>query len=516
MSDAITTLLVQIKGDATSAVQALKDFATANTTAATQVTVAQKTMASAGASAAAMGQELEKAGKHVGGMSYYFRSFFDSMRFAMLGNPMAAFYMVDEGVRAMVASGLGLGKIIPIIGTVGAAIGGSFLVWEALGNHMDRDAEKAKNLEKIPAAVKRAYDLQKQGAIDEGQRKQIESILGGAPAQIVGGTKANPVVELVRSLIDQHVTGAFNPLAGAKSFQSGPMGIMVPPSGQNNPSPDAQQRLDAANAMMDAAAKAHQSKIASSEVAQADKDQQAQQIKQQKIAAENARTQEQTLARLQRGRQQELRAIEEAEQKQKEADRQHEEDLKRQAQLTRDIQRSAIENQIDSVKSNALMTDREKLQIVSALQTKLQQINNTEIAELEALKAQVKSVSDQLELEKKIADLQNQNQKLSEANTPAKQNSFGFQFGSAATDIQNRWTGWATEAAKSFQSTWEGATNGVSAGLTHLFEYGAQKGQWFREIWNGVVGSMISSFTQMAVSWVMNHVLMEVAAVAFL
>jgi hypothetical protein len=568
MSDVITTLLVQIKGDASSAVRALRDFAMASTTTATQVTVAQKTMADAGSAATAMGKDVEAAGKHVAGMSYYFRSGMDQIRFALMGGgERAGFYAVDELVRGLVSSGVGLGTLIPVIGGIAAALGTGWIAWEEWTKGERAAAEQAKELadtwKDLPGLIQQINDMQHEGLLspqaagqyadyltgrkklyvdNEGnitnqptrqiQVQQDSSPIGGpwgtsTRTETVNNEQLNPTDPRIAPWIMQQATAGGTVtkeyLAALKQADDLTVKINedalsgvekqkqeIRDKGEKERA-ELQNTLELAKAQMTAVDFASSAKVKqirqdivqsflnqSNDIATVEQAAKEKQVKQQLEAAQKAVDQ-----------------IADQQRKQQEADKQHEEELQRQAQLQRDIQRSAIENQIDSVKSNALMTDREKLQIVSALQTKLQQINNTEIAELEALKAQVKSVSDQLELEKKIADLQNQNQKLSEANTPAKQDSFGFQFGSAVTDIQNRWTGWATEAAKSFQSTWEGATNGVSAGLTHLFEYGAQKGQWFREMWNGVVGSMISSFTQMAVSWVMNHVLMEVAAVAF-
>lgn len=509
MSDVISSLLIQIKADATSALVAFKNVATGTTQVTQTAAAAAPALAAVNQQVAQAGEVAQRASGHIAGMSYYFRSFFDSMRFAMLGNPMAAFYMVDEATRAMVASGLGLMPIAGIIGSIGAAIGGSFLVWEEFGDHMDADAEKAKKLadalDKIPDAVKRAFEAQKLGAITEEERKQYEAILSGQTPTYVGPNSSAKSLNLLPVPLLNRPKGAFNPLAQAAPGQSGMFGIMNPVQAYLGPIATAQQHLDYVYQQIDKKMAENQKAVAAAEVAQADA---AEQTKLNKPAAESAKQQEATLDRLRKRREEELKQLDEQAVKQAQADKQHEAELQRQAQLTRDIQRSAIENQIESVKSNALMTDQQKLQVVSALQAEQEQINNAEISELETLKTQVKSVSDQLELEKKIAELKSQNQKLSEANTPEKQNSFAYQWTAMLASQSDKWTGWAQESADSFAKAWDGATNSVSGGLTHLFEYGAQKGQWFREIWNGVIGSMISNVTHLAVEWVAQHVIM--------
>ena len=114
-----------------------------------------------------------------------------------------------------------------------------------------------------------------------------------------------------------------------------------------------------------------------------------------------------------------------------------------------------------------------------------------------------------------IAELKHQNSQIDQKQTPEQLHSPDVQFSAAFVAQQNKWTSWANDSAKAFSTSWQGATNAVSDGFTHLFLYGAQKGQWFKEIWNGVISSMVSSMTQLVVNWAMNHIIMQGISYAF-
>lgn len=71
----------------------------------------------------ATGESALKAGGRIAGMTYYFRGSVDAIRFAAAdGGPRAAFYAVDETLRGVLASGMGLSAIIPVLGSIGAAV----------------------------------------------------------------------------------------------------------------------------------------------------------------------------------------------------------------------------------------------------------------------------------------------------------------------------------------------------------------------------------------------------------
>lgn len=133
---------------------------------------------------AQMGQEAAKAGEHVAGMSYYFRSGIDSIRFALAGGgERALFYSLDELTRGLVASGLAMSQLIPILGTLGLAAGAGYLVWEQYAQHqqavIEQTIELQHALEKLPETLKNIQDAASTGLIGEGAADTLAGILTG-------------------------------------------------------------------------------------------------------------------------------------------------------------------------------------------------------------------------------------------------------------------------------------------------------------------------------------------------
>jgi hypothetical protein len=93
------------------------------------------------------GQSASAAGEHIAGMSNYFRSAIDGIRGAAAGGgARAAFYSVDEAIRGILASGMKLSTLVPVLGVIGAAVGAGALAWHEW-NEGTREAEQhAKDL----------------------------------------------------------------------------------------------------------------------------------------------------------------------------------------------------------------------------------------------------------------------------------------------------------------------------------------------------------------------------------
>ncbi|MGH8022437.1 MAG: hypothetical protein ACRED1_02565 [Limisphaerales bacterium] len=480
---------------------------------------------------------------------------------------------MDEAIRGLVSSGIAIGTLVPIIGGIAAAVAAGAFAWHEW-NEGEREAVKnAKDLadawKALPGLLTQINEMQEAGLLTAKQAAHYADIAAGRQKMYWDQNhQATASPTRADRIGDDYVVGPNGiPIlqrAETKTMQNTPMTraeqgqyALQQASGGGTITKEfldavkqAKQEIEKANE--EALSGLAKQKALIRDKYQTERDEMAQNLQiltanmseaqlgsskivgdlrqaiaeksvaeqkdiatlEQAAAQKQAKQQEDTLDKLRKARTEELRQLDQQAQKQAAADKQHEQELLRQAQLTRDIQRSAIQNQIESVKSNALMTDRQKLQVVSALQAKQEQINNSEIAELTALKAQVKTVSDQLELEKKIADLKGQNQRIADAATPAQQNSFSYQTSAMVVRQLNQWKGWAQESADAFSNAWNGATNAVSGGLTHLFEYGAQRGQWFRELWNGVIGSMISSVTKLAVQFIAQQLVMTAAHLA--
>ena len=136
------------------------------------------------AAAAGLGKSADEAGTHIAGMSYYFRSAMDSIRLAAMGGgDRAAFYAVDELTRALVAGGKTMRDLIPIFGGLGIAIAGGMVLWKALGDEFESDAQKAHDLvnalQGIPDALKAIYEAQKLGALTPEQVNKYAAYLAG-------------------------------------------------------------------------------------------------------------------------------------------------------------------------------------------------------------------------------------------------------------------------------------------------------------------------------------------------
>ena len=121
--------------------------------------------------------ETASSFENLGGKIYYVRSSIDAVRFAAMdGGARAGFYAIDEAIRAMVASGLSIGTMVPIFGILAAAIGGGILVWHEWNSAEDEAIQKAKDLASsftaLPAILKEVFDLQKVGLLSPKSAKK--------------------------------------------------------------------------------------------------------------------------------------------------------------------------------------------------------------------------------------------------------------------------------------------------------------------------------------------------------
>ena len=129
--------------------------------------------------AAAAGKGFEE----LAGKAYYVRSAIDGIRFAAGMRQRAAFYAVDEAMRAVLASGVKLTSILPVIGTISLAATAGYLIWKDYGGSMETTAEKAKRLgdelKKIPDLLANIETAQKGGNLTAAQADSFRDILSG-------------------------------------------------------------------------------------------------------------------------------------------------------------------------------------------------------------------------------------------------------------------------------------------------------------------------------------------------
>lgn len=131
-----------------------------------------------------VGQAAQEAGAHMGGYIYQFRSAMDAVRFAAAdGGPRAAFYAVDEAIRAVIASGTKLGSLVPYVAAVGAAAAVFGAEWLAvMGDVEDSTAQIKKlnsELNQVPAILEKIQLFAKAGLISPAAAKEFADELNG-------------------------------------------------------------------------------------------------------------------------------------------------------------------------------------------------------------------------------------------------------------------------------------------------------------------------------------------------
>jgi len=93
--------------------------------------------------------------------------------------------------------------------------------------------------------------------------------------------------------------------------------------------------------------------------------------------------------------------------------------------------------------------------------------------------------------------------------------SFSDQMKMAQVDLQNSWGSWAQQVATSFKTVFQGAINSISNGITGLIMRTKTWGQALSEIGTNILTEVVHSIVQMGVQWVMTHIIMKGAMVAF-
>jgi hypothetical protein len=160
----------------------------------------------AGAASAGMAGGMKAAGDetmHLAGKVYYLRGSIDAIRFAAAdGGARAGFYAIDEAVRGLVASGLGLGTIGLILAGMTAAVGVAYLSWREFGDGLAQAQEKAdklaETLDKLPALLK---------ALQETGQGDLAQYLPGGGKQLYHGPNGRGVTDQPTAMEDQLIGG---------------------------------------------------------------------------------------------------------------------------------------------------------------------------------------------------------------------------------------------------------------------------------------------------------------------
>lgn len=121
-------------------------------------------------------------GVGAGSAMYGVRSAIDAARMVGAGGgERAGFYAVDEGIRAVLASGAKLGTVLPIVGALGAAATVAGVAWYAYSQSIEeaknKSLELAEALQKLPQILNDIADAQKAGVISSTTAGKYQSYL---------------------------------------------------------------------------------------------------------------------------------------------------------------------------------------------------------------------------------------------------------------------------------------------------------------------------------------------------
>jgi len=154
----------------------------------------QQFAAQAGSGLKTMGKDAAQASEGIRGMSYYFRSSIDQIRFAAAGGgARAAFYSIDEAVRGLMASGMKLSTLVPVIGGLTAVVGAGYLVWSQYKSAEEQAIQSANDmteaLTKLPEILRRIHDAAAGGILPKGTAEEMNQALAAASTTPVPNPK---------------------------------------------------------------------------------------------------------------------------------------------------------------------------------------------------------------------------------------------------------------------------------------------------------------------------------------
>lgn len=198
------------------------------------------------------------------------------------------------------------------------------------------------------------------------------------------------------------------------------------------------------------------------------------------------------------------------------AEREYNAQSERDKEQQAEIDRARIEGQLDAIRQNPFATEQSKIAASLPLQRQLLALDDQRLVMLQKIAGTSKDDDARINAEKQVVELTKQREELVQKIADAEnRSSFSYQFGIAITDLQNKWTTFAMESANAFKDAWTGATSSVSNGLADLIDNGYRRGQALTQMWNGFIGSITQSFTNMVTSWIMNHVIMGTVSTLF-
>jgi hypothetical protein len=95
-----------------------------------------------------------------------------------------------------------------------------------------------------------------------------------------------------------------------------------------------------------------------------------------------------------------------------------------------------------------------------------------------------------------------------EIRTTVEMGTFEGEFKRMLTRVQNEWSSWAFQAARTFHTVFEQSVNIISTGITALIMRTKSWGDALREIGRGLLASLVQQMSEMLVRWVLTHTVM--------
>jgi hypothetical protein len=502
MSDVITQLLVQIKGDASGVVASFKELGASLTTTQTQVNVLDKSLKTAGEGAAGFRESVRSVKEPLDAMNVGLILFGDKI--PGVGEALVGLQAGVMGVHAITrVFAIELATLVPYIGLVVAGLAGGMYAWHEWNDAEDESIKKAKDLgdawKQLPEIIKDIEDQQKAGLLGPGSANDFLSIaLGRTKLYVDAAGKITreafsrvPVFQPLAGAIGGPATpGATGEMANVPNREATPteygkwLQDQMSAGGQVS-----KEYLESVVQLKEEIKKANEESLAGLEKQKAEihdrYEKEREEIKRNleiqraqfgdvnfdntdaakagrqaltqtflneqkdvddakaKAADEADRKQQETLDRLRRNRQEDLRQLEEAAAKQAEADTKHEDALRRQLELQQEIERAKAEAKLRQIQGDPFRTDQEKRdQSVQQYQLLIKQ-NAASISQLTALAQTTSDDAARLQAQRQITDLMVQQVDLqNKMNATAGVTNFVYQVRQLWTDIKNIQVTW--------------------------------------------------------------------------
>ena len=519
----------------------------------------------------AVAESAVATGQHIGGMVYQFRSAMDAVRFAAMdGGPRAAFYAVDEALRALVASGLKLSAVVPYLGAIAVAAGAGAYVWNEYANAQSRADEATKNmvdsLDRIPALLEKINKLRDAGLLtpagaqqmsDEATKRKplyvdhtgqvtpqstdtyeamVQTQMGYSPAmssQLQTVTRQNrpatqdEITKYEESKVDEISTKNAEALAKFRELEKevnkitaeGSLALDKQLADINAKYDNLVKNIkDAANAagapLSDGMRDSGVDAAAAADIAKLQADRQRDIDKANADAAQkNQEEQSRALNEQARALKDQIDQINREMGEELATEKKQSEELDHQTALRREIADEAIRLKMAELQNRDDLSPDEKAAAMEKLLQDESDIYQVQINQLTTSLEQTTDLTKQLDLQKEILRL-----KIEQAQLVPKEDkedkTFGGQFGDQWDNLQKKVDNIAGDISSVAMSPLVGLNNGLDSAFTKLFEKGETTKQFFGQVYMSIAQSFDQALAKMLSDFVTNQAMQLLKAIA--